>query len=89
VIDEVNAWKPVPGITSVSREKRCPRQPKKVSGVYERNPGSGVFQVQYRLPAGPGEVRDKLIRKMVSTRRERNVQERRADDCLPVNVDPV
>jgi integrase len=53
------------GITGESMS----RKPKKVSGVYERNPGSGVFHVQYRIPS-PNGGRGRLIRKMVGTRQE-------------------
>jgi integrase len=53
------------GITGESMS----RQPKKVSGVYERVPGSGVFHVQYRIPS-PSGGRGRLIRKMIGNRQE-------------------
>jgi integrase len=43
------------------------RQAKKVKGVYEREPGSNVWHVQYRLPPTDG-VPGKLVRKSIGSR---------------------
>jgi site-specific recombinase XerD len=39
------------------------RQAKKVAGVYEKNPGSGIFYIRYR-------VKGKLVRKMIGDRQD-------------------
>lgn len=52
-----------------------PKAAKKVEGVYEKNPGSGVWYVQYRMPSAPTaphEIRKpgKLVRKRIGTRQQ-------------------
>jgi integrase len=44
------------------------RQAKKVTGVYERVAGSGVWHVQYRLPPDEKGEPGKLVRKRIGTR---------------------
>jgi len=46
------------------------KQAKKVSGVYEKYPGSGDWYIQYRLSPEPGQKQGQRVRKMIGTRQE-------------------
>jgi hypothetical protein len=43
------------------------KQAKKVSGVYEKYPGSGDWYIQYRLSPEPGQKQGQRVRKMIGT----------------------
>jgi site-specific recombinase XerD len=45
------------------------KRAKKVTGVYERNPGTHIWHVQYRLPPHDGKP-GKLVRKLIGTHKQ-------------------